>query len=360
MTRPSKALIDLAALRHNVDLAASLARNSRNIAVIKANAYGHGAIPVARALEKIVPAFAVAYIEEALELRQAGIVCPILVLEGFFSRDELAQAVASNLWLLLENQWQIDTLVASRLSSPLRAWLKLDTGMHRLGIDPEDFEAAYRKLASSPSVHFDIVVATHFACADELDNPTTARQIARFKHAVSSLNVSLSMANSPALFGWPESHSDWNRPGYMLFGNSPFGKPHAIADRLIPVMSFHSQIMSLRTLKPGECVGYGAAWQASRTTVLATVPVGYGDGYPRNAKSGTPVLVNGQRARLAGRVSMDLITVDVTDIDDVTLGSDVELWGKQLSVEEVAAHADTIGYELLTRMPARLPRIYTE
>ena len=358
MARPTTAQIDLDAQRRNKRLASRQSPHSRNMAVIKANAYGHGAVAVARALEDLVPAFAVACLEEALELRQAGITTPLLLLEGFFHRDEIAAAAASDCWLLLENHWHIDTLIDAKLPAPVTVWLKVDTGMHRLGLQPHEARACHRKLAASPNVGGEIVVATHFACADELDNPITGEQIDRFRAAVADLGAPLSMANSPALFGWPASRADWNRAGYMLYGNSPFGRPHPEADRLDPVMTFKSRVMSLRTVPPGDFVGYGATWRADRTTRLATVPAGYGDGYPRTAKSGTPVLVNGQRATLAGRISMDLLTVDVTDIEGVELGSEVELWGKALSVEEVACGAGTIGYELLTRMPGRAPRDY--
>ena len=359
MSRPTTAHIDLTALRHNYGLACRLAPDSRNMAVVKANAYGHGAVAVARCLEPMVPAFAVACMEEGLELRGAGIRKPILLLEGFFSADELLIAQRENFWLLLDNHWQIDTLLAATLPGPVGVWLKVDSGMHRLGVGLDAVASCYRRLVSASNVAGEVVVASHFACADDLDNPATTDQVTRLSRAAAGLNAPLSMANSPALFAWPAARAQWNRPGYMLYGNSPYGRPHREADALQPVMTLASRVMSLRTIAPGEAVGYGATWRAQRTTTIATIPVGYGDGYPRTARSDTPVLVNGQRAALAGRVSMDLITVDVTDIDGVELGSPVELWGKNLSVEEVAGNAGTIGYELLTRMPARPPRVYS-
>jgi len=365
MSRPSAVHIDLNALRHNYALACEAAPDSQNMAVVKADGYGHGATPIARALEPAVPAFGVACLEEAMALRRAGIQKPILLLEGFFNADELDIVAANNIWLLVENQWQIDTLARSTHTTPISVWLKVDTGMHRLGVQLNKVESSYQKLQQAEGVANEIVVATHFACADLLHNQTTTLQIERLKTAISSLTTSstsndipLSMANSPALFAWPQARAQWNRAGYMLYGNSPFDRPHPINEKLIPVMSLTSKVISLRTVPAGESVGYGATWTATRESVIATVPVGYGDGYPRTAHSGTPVLINGQRARLAGRVSMDLITVDVTDLKGVDQGSAVELWGKALSVEEVASHAQTIGYELLTRMPGRLPRIY--
>ena len=358
MARPSQALIDLQALRHNYQLARALAPNSKALAVIKANAYGHGALPVARALADLAPAFAVSCTEEAMELRAGGIQQPILLMSGFFSADELVLAATHNLWLMLENQRQIDQLVAARLPGPVRAWLKVDTGMSRLGIRPEHAATLYEILKNSPNTCGEVVLATHFACADELDNDFTRVQIERLTAIGRKLKAPLSMANSPALLGWPESHGDWNRPGYMLYGATPFPHPHPEADKLIPVMTFASRVISLRTLANGDAVGYGATWRATSPALIATIPVGYGDGYPRNAPSGTPVLVNGQRAQLAGRVSMDLITVDVSGLEAIVPGAEVELWGRHLRVAEVAAKAGTIGYELLTRMPARVRRVY--
>lgn len=358
MSRPTQAVIDLAALRQNYALAQQLAPDSRNIPVIKANAYGHGAVAVARALEPEAPAFVVTCWEEALELRAAGIRLPMLVLGGIYHRDELPLAVEHNLWPMLENEGQIDILINAKMEKPIPLWLKVDTGMHRLGVAPEQAAALYRKLQASPNAAPGIVLATHFASADDLNNDLTRRQIQRLRDIARTLGAPTSLANSPALLAWRESLGDWNRPGYMLYGNSPFPHAHELGDRLIPVMSLQSEVVSLRTVAAGEAVGYGESWRATVASRIATIPVGYGDGYPRNAPSGTPVLVNGQRATLAGRVSMDLISVDVTGLGNIAIGSPVELWGKNLSVNEVAAAAGTIGYELLTRVPLRVPRVY--
>jgi alanine racemase len=358
MSRPSRALIDLSALKHNCKLAQSLAPQSSTVAVIKANAYGHGSVAVARSLEPLVDAFAVACCEEALALREAGIKLPFVLLEGFFSTDELQICADNNFWLMLENTSQVKQLIAAQLSQPIPVWLKVDTGMHRLGLQPENFADCYRALSSSPNIAGPVIATTHFACADELDNDFTLRQTERLKAIAAPFNTPLSMANSPALLAWPETRGDWNRPGFMLYGVTPFEGNHNEADKLLPVMTMASKVMSLRNIATGEAVGYGASWRATRPSLIATIPIGYGDGYPRTAQSGTPVMVNGQMAKLAGRVSMDLITVDVTDLVNVAIGDAVECWGKNLSVNEVARHAGTNGYELLTRIPARLPRIY--
>ena len=359
MTRPTQASIDLSALLGNYRLACALAPASRNMAVIKADAYGHGALAVARALEDQVPAFAVACVEEAVQLRQGGIGAPILVLGGAFGSDDLHAAAQHNLWLMLENERQAQLLENTELARPIGIWLKADTGMHRLGVDIERAPALLARLRACANRLGDIVLATHFASADELDNDFTRHQSARLRALAAQVNAPVSLANSPALLAWPDSHGDWNRPGYMLYGDSPFPVAHPEGDKLIPVMTFGSRVMSVRTLGEGESVGYGQTWCANRATTIATVPVGYGDGYPRGAPSGTPVLVNGQRAPLVGRVSMDLISVDVTGLTGIAAGAEVELWGKNLPVGEVAKAAGTIGYELLARMPGRVPRIYS-
>lgn len=357
MTRPAQALLDFAALRHNVGLARELAPHSRLMAVVKANAYGHGAVSVARALEPLVDALAVACLEEALELRHSGIALPILLLEGVFAPDEWAVAAAEGCWVMLDNTVQLAWLEQASLPRPVQTWLKVDTGMRRLGVLPEQTAGFHRRLLATGKLAGTPVLATHFACADEPDDPMTSEQLTRFQRACHGLPGLRSTANSPGILAWPASHMDWIRPGYMLWGDSPFASPQPQADRLRPVMTLVSRVISLRDVAPGDSVGYGASWRADRASRIATVTMGYGDGYPRTAGNQTPVLINGQRARLAGRVSMDMITVDVTDLPDVRVGDPVVLWGPGLPVGEVAGHSGTIGYELLTRMPARIPRV---
>lgn len=359
MNRPTRALINLDALQHNYRLAQSQAPGSRTLAVVKADGYGHGAVAVANALAGLAPALAVSCAEEAMVLRQGGIDLPILLLTGPYETREVTLASEQNFWLMVESDAQVRRVTDARLRSPVTVWLKVDTGMHRLGLAPEELTTAREALVASGNVRNDMVIATHLACADELDNPMTRRQVQQLQALTAGWGAPLSIANSPGLLAWPEARAEWNRPGFMLYGNSPFTRPHTEADKLRPVMTFESRVMSLRTVPPGDGVGYGGDWRARRPSLIATVPAGYGDGYPRTARSGTPVLVNGQRAPLAGRVSMDLLGVDVTDIEGVEVGSSVELWGENLGVNEVAAGAGTIGYELLARMPGRVPRLYT-
>ena len=360
MSRPTKAIIDLQALRHNFDLAQSLAPSSDTIAMVKANAYGHGAVEVATALATMAPAFGVASIDEALELRQGGISRPIMLLEGIFELDEVALAAHHNFWLMVENSRQLEAVVSANLTQQVKVWLGMDTGMHRLGFQPEEIQSAYNRLRNSRNVSEEIVLASHFACADDLSNPATSQQIQQFDlyTPAGQKPPKTSLANSAAILGWPKAQRNWQRPGYMLYGNSPFSASQKNADQLRPVMSFESAVISVRSIRSGESVGYTANWAAQRDSVIATVTVGYGDGYPRQAANGTPVLINGVRCPLVGRVSMDMITVDVTDLPGAAIGDRAVLWGPELPVNEVAIHCDTIGYELLTRMPSRVPRIY--
>ena len=357
MARPNQARLDLGALRHNLGIARDLAPQSKVMAVVKANGYGHGAVTIASELEPLADALAVACIEEAVELRDAGINSPILLLEGVFEASELATSAQLGCWVTIDNERQLRWLEEAALSEPVTCWLKVDTGMHRLGVAVEDLENFYQRLKTTANALDELVIYTHFASADDVQSNQTREQLELFDAACAPLPALRSAANSPGLMAWPQACYDWVRPGYMLYGNSPLAAPHPNAEALQPVMTLTSAVISVREVATGKTVGYGANWTAQRPSRVATVAIGYGDGYPRLAANGTPVLVNGQRAGLAGRVSMDMITVDVTDLPQVDIGDEVVLWGKGLPVGEVARHAGTIGYELITRMPARTPRI---
>lgn len=363
MSRPAKITIDLAAIQANCHLAQTLAADSKTVAVIKADAYGHGAIEVAKALEPQVEMLAVSCIEEALILRENGLTKPILLLEGCFDKAELKIAHTNQCEIVVHSASQLVNLTNVTFESPINVWLKIDSGMHRLGILPPEVESTYAKLKASKNIN-NIILMTHFAHADNIDGEHTIKQIGQFKQCIGPIvadanqKVALSMANSAALLAWQQTRVDWNRPGIMLYGLSPFDEPLEQTKQLIPVMTFESQVIAIREISIGESVGYGCTWIAKRSSVIATIAVGYGDGYPRTANSGTPVLINQQRAPLAGRVSMDLISVDVTDLGNVQIGDKVELWGKELSANEVASWAGTIGYELVTRMPRRITRLF--
>jgi alanine racemase len=358
MSRAARAIIDLEALRSNYALACRRAPGSRTLAVVKANAYGHGAVECARALEAQAPAFAVCCLAEALELRDSGIRKPILLLRGDLTPDAVRTAAEQRFWLLLYEPAHLDMICSAELPAPVRAWLKVDTGMHRLGLEPGALAAAHARLQASDNVEGPVVVATHFACADDPGSDFTKRQIGQFHAAVEGLDAPASLANSAGILAWPAAHADWNRPGIMLYGSSPMREPGPHDAGLRPVMHLVSEVIALRHIGVGESVGYTRNWRATRPSAIATAAIGYADGYPRHAPNGTPVLVNGQRVPLVGRVSMDMITVDVTDLEPVRLGDPVTLWGPQLPVNEVATAAGTIGYELLTRMTGRAPREY--
>ena len=354
--RPAQALIDLAALRHNYQLARQCS-GGKALAVVKADAYGHGAVLCAQALQAEADGFAVACIEEALELRAAGITQPILLLEGFFEASELALIDQHQLWCVVHSLWQLDAIEQARLSRPLQVWLKLDSGMHRVGLFPEQYQAAYRRLQASGKVD-KIVLMSHFARADELDCPRTEEQLAVFNAARDGLQAEVSLRNSPAILGWPQVPSDWVRPGIMLYGATPFEQAQALAAQLKPVMTLQSKIIDVRELPVGEPVGYAARFVAERPTRVGVVAMGYADGYPRHAPTGTPVAVDGQLTRIIGRVSMDMLTVDLTDLPQTGLGSRVELWGAQVLASDVAAQAQTIPYQIFCNL-RRVPRLYS-
>lgn len=357
MSRAACATIDLDAILHNYRLARALAPGAKAVAVIKADAYGHGAVPVARALAGEADAFAVACIEEALELRDAGIPGPILLLEGFFDADELSTIARQQFWPVIHSAYQVRALQQTRLPKAINVWLKLDTGMHRIGFPPEDCQNVFDTLRALPQIE-QIVLMTHLACADDPRAPDTKAQIARFEAASAGLAAPASLANSPAVLAWPGAHRDWLRPGMMLYGASPFACHQPNAGLLRPAMTLSSRLIAIRHLQPGDSVGYGAAFRCSRPSRIGTVAMGYGDGYPRHARNGTPVLVNGRRVSLVGRVSMDMLSVDLTDLPDAGIGDEVELWGKHLPINEVARVCETIPYTLVTGITRRVPRRY--
>lgn len=362
MARPLVAEINLAALRHNYQLALDSSPDGTAVAVVKANAYGHGAVAVAGALADLAPAFAVACIEEADELVAAGIRQSILLLEGFFTADELPRIMRHGYEIVLHAVWQLEELERFLARTPVAAaalniWLKVDTGMHRLGFAPEKSAEVYRRLQALPAVG-KITLTTHFARADELSSDATSVQLQKLQILQQELGCAVSVANSPAILGCPQAQQGWLRPGIMLYGASPLSVEHAQGARLQPVMSLKSALISVRELPAGEAVGYGARFVTQQPTRIGVVACGYGDGYPRHAREGTPVLVNGVRCQLAGRVSMDMLTVDLSACPDARAGDQVELWGAGLPVNEVAEYCDTISYTLLTCVLPRVPRRY--
>jgi alanine racemase len=343
--RPARALINLQALRHNYQLARQLCAD-KALAVIKADAYGHGAVPCALALHDIADGFAVACLDEALKLRAAGVTLPILLLEGFFEQDELPLIVAHDLWCVVHADWQLEAIEQTVLLRPLTVWLKMDSGMHRVGFFPSEYQTAWQRLQVCDNVA-SVVLITHFSQADELQSTRTQEQFQIFNDVVTGMLAPISACNSPAILAWPNIRSEWSRPGIILYGSQPVAMHDVCAEKLQPVMTLQSKIIAVRELPAGEPVGYGAQYITQQPMRVGIVAMGYADGYPRHAPTGTPVAVDGCITQLLGRVCMDMLAVDLTDLKQADVGSSVELWGARVSVDEVAMRAGTISYELL-------------
>lgn len=380
ISRYTQANINLTALVNNYQQMAALSPQSQTVAVIKADAYGHGAIEVAKALEAqneeakktnvlTISAVAVAFIDEALALRNAGVQLHILVLEGAFNEEELAIAEQQDLWLMIHNPLQLQWLHNAGANFTRNIWLKVDTGMSRLGFMPDDIENIIHSL-STVQKH-NLVLCSHLSDSENTIKEKSSKQIEKTLTLVKQFHCQFSLANSAAIINWPQSRGQWNRLGIALYGSSPLAltametetETENSSFKLQPVMTLKASIIAIRKLAIGDCAGYGEAWQATRPSTIATVAIGYGDGYPRHAKNGTPVYLHKHIVPLVGHVSMDMITIDITDLVNdhiqVALDDKVELWGENLPVETVAEHADTISYELLTRVSARVPRIYS-
>ncbi len=356
MTRPTIAQIDLDALSYNFQTVKSYAKNSSIMAVVKADGYGHGVAPISKALIE-TDAFAVAFLDEAIELREAGIIKPIVLLEGLFDAAELPIVCKYQLEIVVHQAQQVMMLESYQGKSTFTVWLKLDTGMHRIGVAATEFISLYQRLTRLDSV-IDLRLMSHFSCADQTLPKTTNKQIDTFNKVTADIKLPVSLANSAALIAYPQTRRDWVRPGLILYGASPFSTPAQHAPTLKPVMTMKSSLIAIRDVKQGETVGYGGNWIAKRTTSIGTIAIGYADGYPRALPSGTPVLIRGKTVELAGRVSMDMISVDLTNCPEAKLGDEVILWGKGLPVEDIAAYAGTIAYEILTGVSQRVPRIY--
>lgn len=354
--RTATATIDIQALLTNLRHIRHLAQETKILAVLKANAYGHGLELIAKALSQSTgqaDAFGVARIEEALALRAVGIIKPIVLLEGFFNHSDLNVIEANNFQTVIHNKQQLELILSANLERPINVWLKIDTGMHRLGISPEEFEECYRLLESSDNVDSSITLMSHLACADDVKASETLDQIMLFDEITQSLEQPKSLGNSAGISAWSASHYQWVRPGIMLYGVSPLAG-HKSDENLLPVMTLQSSVIAKRTLSKGDKVGYGGNWVAEKNTTIAVIAIGYGDGYPRHAKNGTPVLLNGRIVPLIGRVSMDMITVDLGDNSTDEIGDIATLWGNGLPIEQVAEWATTIPYELLCNISRRV------
>lgn len=323
------------------------------IAMVKANAYGHGLVDVARTLAP--EAFGVARLEEGLILRNAQISQPVILMEGCPNLVDMKVALDNGFEMVIHAPYQVDLLLSqiSSLSPPAVVWIKLNTGMNRLGFT----ENTWSKLIGHPQIKIKGFM-THFACADEPDATFTLAQKARFDDLLSSLNVIKSAANSAAILNYPNTHYDWVRPGLMLYGASPFANQTGHSHGLKPVMKLTTQVIALHSLAANEYIGYGATFKTSQATQIAIAAIGYGDGYPWSATHQTPIIVNNQRARIVGRVAMDMIAIDITSLTGVQLGDEVECWGPQLPIEQVAQSCHTIAYELMCRLTSRVQWVH--
>lgn len=358
-TSLTRAVINLSACRHNLSVAKQAAPDSKCIAIIKANAYGHGMVEIAQVLSH-ADAFAVARIEEAIVLRDAGITTAILLLEGFFSDNELALVQKYKLDSVIHTEEQLQLLKQAK-GEAITVVVKVDSGMHRLGFYPNDIKNIQQRLEKCTCINQPIKYMTHFSNADDKQDDKTLKQIENFYQSIEGLSINeISLANSAGILGWPQSHATWNRPGIMLYGVSPFINSTASEHNLKPVMTLSSKIISVKKVKKGESIGYGGTYICDKDKTVGIVAIGYGDGYPRHAKTGTPVLVNNKRCSLLGRVSMDMICVDLSEQENANIRDSVILWGEGLPVEEVALCSDTIGYELLCGVTNRVKFEYID
>lgn len=359
MIKAAKAHIDTSALIHNLDVLRAHAPNSKVLTVVKSDGYGHGLLQVAKAFSASTDGFGVARLEEALCLRGAGIARPILLLEGFYEATDLPVLVANNLYTAVHCAEQLEALERAKLEKPITVWLKIDTGMHRVGIQPEEVTDFVTRLEACPNVAKPVNFMSHFGCADEPDRPVTQEQIKTFTKATHNYEGTRSIAASSGSLIWPSSHFEWIRPGISLYGISPMSEKCGNDFALKTAMTLTSTLIAVRDVKAGHAVGYGGRWVSERDTKMGVVAIGYGDGYPRSAPDGTPVLVNGREVPIAGRVSMDMITVDLGPDSKDKVGDEVTLWGPKLPPERIAEWVGTIAYELVCQITPRVVRFYS-
>ncbi|GLS83287.1 alanine racemase [Paraferrimonas haliotis] len=348
-----RADINRQALLHNLQRLKALAPSSKIMAVVKANAYGHNLVEVCRCLS-MADGFGLARLEEALELREHQVSARLLLLEGVFRSSDYQKLVAHNIDTVIHDISQVEMLEAASIQQAVKVWLKIDTGMHRLGIRPEQFLEIYQRLMANDKVAKPINLMSHFASADDPSNPSSLAQLALFERLTHGLPGERTIANSAGALSFPQAQQDWIRTGLALYGVSPSDDDLAERCGLKPAMTLVSRLIAVRPHKQGEAVGYGGTWQAPHDTRLGVVAIGYGDGYPRNAPIGTPVWVNGRECPIVGRVSMDMLTIDLGLSCQDKAGDEVIMWGEQLPVERVAKKIGTISYELVTKLTPRV------
>ncbi|MCK5726408.1 MAG: alanine racemase [Thiotrichaceae bacterium] len=347
MTRLARLRVHSKALQHNIMVAKKHAPDANVMVAVKANAYGHGGLQTAKICQNYCDGFMVASLYEGIVLRQQGIILPILSIQGFSSADDIKEAIQYNIRCVIHSLSQLVLLESHPESaSNLKITLKIDTGMHRLGLAPESVASSYQRIKSLVSVNSSVWLMSHLACADELENDYTRQQQDCFNQLTESIDASKSLANSAAILGWENMQYDWVRPGIMIYGSSPFATHSAIELGLQAAMTFEAPLITIQQLNKGDAIGYGQTWQCPEDRLVGIVACGYGDGYPRHAPSGTVVSVNQQRTQIIGRVSMDVIVIDLHNIQ-AEIGDWVECWGENIAVDDVALSAGTISYELL-------------
>lgn len=347
------AKINLSALKHNFSVLKQQSTNSKVIAMIKANAYGHGSIAVAQSLNE-ADAFGVACIEEAIVLRKAGITQPILIMSAFLTAEQLKEVQDYQLSLVIHNEYQLKLLEDSPWLHAISVWMKIDTGMHRLGFTLEESPEIFQRLQKCSNIRKPFGVMTHFADADNSQKETVDQQLQKFNQLVKNWSCEISLANSAAILMKKNTCTGWIRPGLLLYGVSPVLNTVASQFNLQPVMTLSAKLVSKKIIKKNEAVGYGGTWICPEDMLVGVVSIGYADGYPRHAKNGTPTLVGQKECPLIGRVSMDLLTIDLRNATDAKINDEVILWGEDLPVEIIAKSAETIPYELLCHVGNRV------
>jgi alanine racemase len=354
MSRAAIAILSTENLLHNLKVIQERAPDSRILAMIKANAYGHGLRSVALRLEKSVESLGVACIDEALALRKVGVQIPITLMEGVFEPDELLIASCQKFPVVIHHHTQVEWLMTSTLPAPLRIWLKVDTGMGRLGFTPAEVLSVHQRLSHHRQLQQPFGLMSHFACAEDKTHPLNAQQIATFRALAETLPGPRSFANSAAILHFPEIHYETIRPGLALYGVSPLADQTAASLGLKPVMTLQTRLIAIRQMKKGSTIGYGGRFICPEDMPIGVIAIGYGDGYPRSAVDGTPILVNGRRCQLVGTVSMDMMTIDLRACPNAKVGDIVTLWGDGLPIEEVATYTAHIPYDLLCAVQSRV------
>jgi alanine racemase len=359
MSRSAVAILSTENLLHNISVIRKLCHPTKIIAMVKANAYGHGIRSVALRLEGHVDMFGVASVDEALILRKVDVKTPIILMQGVFESSELLIASTENFHVVFNNINQIEWLEQAHLPKPLHAWIKINTGMARLGFNLDDAKSVHAKLLKHKNIAKPVRVMSHFACADDKTNPLNAKQINAFSDFVQGIDSEFSLCNSAGIFNFPECSFDYVRPGLALYGVSPIKGKLAQDYGLKPVMSVKTSLISIQNLKRGDSVGYGATYSCPEDMPVGIATFGYGDGYPITAKNGAPIIVNDTLCSLAGRVSMDMLAIDLRACPNAKIGDPVTLWGEGLPVEKLVDHTSNITWDLLTGVQNRVKFIWT-